>query len=140
MGLEMHCAIETAISSMDPGRAAGPDGISPPLLQIKPVLLGRYMVALWKACGRIQCMPANLTMGRVTQVFKKGELRLPQNYRRITVLNVARRVISSALDTLLRRELVFHECQWGFGKRWPQNTLLPISLPDARKGTATSLS
>lgn len=115
--LEFTIAMEKAVLSMAKGRAAGPDGIPPCLLHIEPTLIAGSLTALWGGCGRTGTVPSGLLIGRVTAVHKKGDKHLAQNYRPITVLNVARRAISAALDVRIRKETTFHHCQWGFRRK-----------------------
>lgn len=106
-----------AVLTLAPGRAAGPDDLSPALLLIDTKLSGRHLAALWAACGRLRFLPESLTVGIITPVHKKGDAHLPQNYRPISILNVARRVISAAVDSRIRHYLTFHACKWEFWRK-----------------------
>lgn len=114
---EFGSAIELAITNMKPGTAAGPDGISPRMLQVVPEIVGPSLLAIWRAVGRLGYVPLALRIGRVAPVHKKGDRRQASNYRLICVLNVMRRTISAAINQRIRRASTFHYHQWGFRKQ-----------------------
>lgn len=109
-----EATVTEAIMDMAPGRAAGPDGIAPRILQVAPELVANCESAIWRTIGRIGCVPAALSLGRVTPVFKKGDHKIASNYRPICILNVVRRAMSAAINRRIRREITFHHRQWGF--------------------------
>lgn len=108
--------VEQAIMAIPRNRAAGPDGIPPPILQLTPGLVAECLCAIWRAVGRLQHVPVALSVGRVTPIPKKGDSRQPSNYRPICILNLVRRVMTAAIDFRIRRELSLHPRQWGFRK------------------------
>lgn len=114
---EFADAVERAVRSISPDKTAGPDGIAPRLLHLAPRLVARCLIALWVGVGRLGVLPPSFSAGRVTAVYKKGDVRQPGNYRPITVLNVCRRVLSAAIDDCIRSEIVLHRRQWGFRKK-----------------------
>ena len=110
-------ALTTAAERIRPGKAAGPDGIPPSLIRMSPVHVATSVAALWRAVGRLGHLPVAFSVGRITPVYKKrGQPELLKSYRPITILNVLRRLLSTATDILLRKCIVFHPRQWGFQK------------------------
>lgn len=123
--------VNAAITKMDASKTGGPDAILPRCLKLDTAATAQAVLGLWTACGRVGHTPASLLAGRITPVFKKkGDARLPENYRPIMILNVVRRVISAAVDLALRRELQLHTCQWGF--RLNTGTLHAIAHAEAQ--------
>lgn len=113
---DFEATVVQVIMAMTPGRAAGPDGITPRILRLAPEPIADCICAIWRTVGRLGHVPGALTLGRVTPVFKKGDHKLASNYRPICILNVLRRAMSAALDLRVRRWVTPHHRQWGFRK------------------------
>lgn len=126
--------VEAAINKMKAGSSGGPDEIIPRCLKVAPAEVATSIHAVWTACGRVGHVPPSLLAGRVTPVFKKGDRTDVTNYRPITVLNVVRRAVSTALDISLRRILHLHSRQWGFRLKTGVHHALSHAEACARRG------
>ena len=113
-----YTTYEKAFSkSIKPGKAAGPDKITPTQLkQIGPESCGLYNVI--KQSVLQKQLPKYWKTGKVTCLHKKGSTSNCDNYRPITLLSVA----SKILERVILTQLNFHnnnhnltnDHQWGF--------------------------
>lgn len=88
-----------------PFKAAGPDGIHAYWWKHLPSagkLLGNIIVD-WLVTGKVSCRW--LMRGRTVLIPKKGDLRLPQNYRPITCLNTCYKLLTATIAKALLRHL-----------------------------------
>lgn len=106
-------AFSTAIK---PEKAPGSDCISPKLLKSVGPECGLYSVI--KQSISQGCFPDSWKIGKVTCIYKKGSHSKPENYRPITLLSVASKVLEKIILTSLQTHITNHnlisEHQWGF--------------------------
>jgi hypothetical protein len=108
---------EAFSKSIKPGKAAGMDKISPKYLNaIGPDSSGLYHVIKQSIAQR--CFPTTWKIGKVSCLHKKGKSSDCHNYRPITLLSVAskvlERVILSQINNHIDSNNLMSNHQWGF--------------------------
>ena len=127
-------AVAKAFGKLDPWGAAGLDTICPWMLKFGGdevvVALQRLFSVMWRKC----LIPADWKRALVVPIFKKGDPSDPGNYRPISLLCVAGKVLSrimnDALYNKLEKEGLLPDEQGGFrtGQRAPEMILGLSSL------------
>lgn len=113
---ELREEIVAAIRRGKLGKAPGADGVTFDMLRLTPKYFGNLLFEVWAAIGRTEYMPQILREGIAVPLYKKGDVRRPENYRPIMLLSHLRKAVSSALNVIITREYSFHPNQWGFRK------------------------
>ena len=111
---DMENEIVNATGRAPLSKAPGPDLVIGESLRAAYKVHGKFLVALWKACGRLAYTPSIWSRSIVVPIFKKGDKDDPANYRPIALLSHARKIIESALDSTIRKTYKFHRSQYGF--------------------------
>lgn len=112
---DFHVDVTRALRNCASNRAVGPDGIPIEVYRMCPSLSVDFFVSLWSACGRVGHMPNDLTIARITPIYKqRGSPQDPDSYRPISVLNHSRKLLALAIDIGIRRHYTFQPHQWGF--------------------------
>ena len=104
----------TTIRSSPKQKATGPDAIANEMLQLCSELSGKVLYVLWKACGQLAYIPTSWREGTLCPQHKKGSHHDPDNYRGLTLLSHTRKTISTTINGLVLRYIVFHKYQHGF--------------------------
>ena len=89
------------------------------MLQFCPELRGKVLYVqrkLWKACGQLAYISTSWREGTLCPQRKNGPHHDPDNYRGLTLLSHARKKISTTINRLVLRYIVFHKYQHGFTK------------------------
>ena len=95
-------------------KAPGPDLIIGESLRVAFKVYGRFLLALWKGCGRLSYTLSSWSRGIFIPMFKKGDKDNPANYSTIALLSHARKVIESAIDSSIRKTYKIHRSQYRF--------------------------
>ena len=93
-----------ALSSLDPSKAKGIDGISPQVLQSCAVPLCEPLLHLFSSSLVTSTLPSEWKIHRVTPIFKSGDRALVSNYRPISLLPV----ISKVLERIIYDKIIDH--------------------------------
>ena len=94
-------------------KAPGPDLIILESLEAAYKFDGKFLVALWKACGRLGFTPSSWCRSTVVPIFKREDNDDPAKYRPIALLSQAWKVIKSAIGSTLRKTYKFHRSKYG---------------------------
>ena len=89
--------IRTAITKLNKGKAAGPDGINAEILKADLDASTNAMYDLISKIWEIEQIPKDWKEGHIIKLPKKGDLRECKNYRGITLLSVPGKVLSRIL-------------------------------------------
>lgn len=106
--------IRRAIACAPLNRAPGPDGIVTEMFRLSPDAFANAILALWKACGRLQHAPRLLLTGLIVPIHKKGDTADPANYRPIMLMSHVRKIISIAINKSIQGIYTPHQSQFGF--------------------------
>lgn len=109
--------LKSAINNLKNRKAAGPDAISPELLKNGgPTLLTKLHCLILRIWESPQSIPADWKNATICTLFKKGDKTDCGNYRGISLLSIAGKVLASILRRRLDRlaERILPESQCGF--------------------------
>lgn len=110
--------LKKALKNMKNGKAPGCDGISAELFKYATIEVQKRLLNFLNKICREGRLPEDLTKAIVTPIFKKGDLSKMENYRGISLLCVAYKIlakmIARKLTDLVDESLL--ECQNGFRK------------------------
>ena len=119
--------IQAILKRMVSGKACGVDGIPAELLklvqcEVEPRSpMGRALWHLIQLCWEQECFPQAWDRAVVVPVPKKGDRRVPDNYRGISLIAVAQKVLSGVISARLMQHVVgsgrLHKAQAGFRAR-----------------------
>jgi sorting nexin-29 len=106
--------MEKAICNLKTNKAPGEDDISAELIKnaCRELKERLHVCKIW----RDENMPDNCKVGLIVPLFKKGDKMKCENYRGITLLNVAYKILSSIVLERLKEysEEILGEYQCGF--------------------------
>ena len=94
--------VYSALSSLDPDKAMGIDGISPLILKTSAVALYQPIHHLFNLSLHYHYLPSDWTTHSVTPVFKSGDRSSVKNYRPISLLCI----ISKVLERIIFNKIV----------------------------------
>ena len=119
--------IQAILKRMVSGKACGADGVPAELLKLvqceaDPTSpMGRALWHLVRLCWEQECFPQAWDRAVVVPVPKKGDRRVPDNYRGISLIAVAQKLLSGVISERLMRHVVgpgrLHKAQGGFRAR-----------------------
>ena len=107
------------LSSLDPNKSTGPDGIEPRILKQCADSLCVPLSILFNKSLNQGILPKDWKLGHVTPIFKnKGSKASPKNYRPITITSAVGKafehIINEALVNYLLRNDLISDRQFGF--------------------------
>jgi sorting nexin-29 len=111
--------MEKAICNLKTNKAAGEDNITAELIKNASCELKERLHVLICKIWRDEKMPDDWKVGLIVSLFKKGNKMRCENYRGITLLNVAYKILSSIILEQLKEysEKILGEYQYGFRPR-----------------------
>lgn len=104
------------INGLKNGKAAGSDGIMAEMVKCGGEALHTKIYELIKRIWRQERMPKGWYEGIIVTIRKKGDAEKCENYRGITLLNVAYKILSTVIHNRLREytEKIIGNYQFGF--------------------------
>ena len=111
---EFKSLLLEAIITGKTGKAVGPDRIHVEMLQCSPNECAELLASIWETCGRLSIYPKQWQQGVLVPIHKKGPQMSPANYRPICLLSHARKMVESALTSIVSLEFTPHHNQFGF--------------------------
>ena len=113
--------VRKLLSSLNPHKAPGPDGLSPKLLQIVGDEIAPAVTLLFKASYLSGRLPTDWKLAYVSPIFKKGERYKASNYRPISLTcilcKLMEHIITSHLMTHLESNNILSDSQHGFRRQ-----------------------
>ena len=124
--------VKKLLQSLDPTKAAGPDGISPRILKELAEEIAPILCIIYRSSLRTGSVPEDWRTAHVSPIFKKGEHYDPGNYRPVSLTSVPCKVMEhivvSAVMTHLEENNILNRQQHGFRKkRSCESQLLELS-------------
>ncbi|KRG00484.1 uncharacterized protein Dwil_GK27899, partial [Drosophila willistoni] len=89
--------VKDAIQQLKNNKAAGKDGIGAELIKMGPDRLAAYLHRLIVRIWETEQLPEEWKQGVICPIYKKGDKLECENYRAITILNAAYKVLSQIL-------------------------------------------
>ena len=115
-----------AVKKLKTNKAPGPDGTVTELFkfldQDNVISLTECLNSLW----RNKKVPDEFVQARIASLYKKGDHENPDNYRRISVLNMSYKTFPSILKLRLAEGLEQHISPTQFGFREGRSTVDPL--------------
>ena len=115
-----RCEVVRAISQLQTGKAAGPDGIPPEVLKAGGDCLSNKLTEFFGLCWNDGCLPQDMKDARIVHLYKgKGEKSSCDNHRGISLLSIAGKILAKIILNRLNDHFVDEivpESQCGFRK------------------------
>ena len=93
--------VSKVLQSLDVRKSVGPDRVSPRVLKHCAWQLARPLTRLFQKVGKSGEFPRSWKVARVTPVYKKKDISLPENYRPISVMPT----LATTFECVLMKEL-----------------------------------
>ena len=137
--IELHyVCINKVLKSLDPSKAAGPDGLPSRYLKLIADELIPSLFLLFSASLKQGRIPADWKRAMITPIFKKGLRNDPTNYRPISltsiIYKVLERIIYSHIMSNLEYNNVLNNAQFGFQQRRSADLQLLQTVHDLALG------
>lgn len=94
--------MSTVIHSLNKSNSTGPDGISSKILQIANDYISDPLSYIINRSFQLGIFPTSFKCAKVIPIFKKGNTRLVENYRPISLLNN----MSKILEKLVHKRVM----------------------------------
>jgi hypothetical protein len=92
------------INKLKVTKSPGPDGIYPVVLKELNNVLAGTLVKLFNNSLKHGEVPEDFKLANITPIFKKGDKRLPSNFRPISLTSV----VGKILESIIRDEIIKH--------------------------------
>ena len=110
--------VSKKLKALKLSKSEGPDGFHPRILFELADVLASPLCDIFNKSISTGCVPNAWKIGEVTPIFKKGDKKLPCNYRPVSLTSV----ICKVMESLIRDQIVdhmvnnklFNERQYGF--------------------------
>jgi hypothetical protein len=110
--------IKEEINKLKLGKSPGFDGLNPKLLKSISHVITPVLAHIFNMSFSNGSYPSAFKKAKVIPLFKKGDRKLPENYRPISLLSCINKLLEKILEKRLRNFLcqnnVFYEYQFGF--------------------------
>ena len=105
-----HKSVWKKLLKLKTTKSAGPDGIHPRVLKETAETIAPTLAAIYNKSLSESHIPAAWKEGLITPIHKKGNKTQPSNYRPISLMSVAGKI----MESLIRDQLVSHmmERKW----------------------------
>lgn len=107
-------AIESAIRSAPHNKAAGVDEVFVEALRVETRKCSEIIGQLWEKCTETEHVLNDWSTALFVPIYKKGDKRKAESYRPIALLSHVRKVIESAIASIIKKQYKFSEWQLGF--------------------------
>lgn len=120
--------VSTFISSLDPTKATGLDGIGPKIIKMASHCLSPIIAGLINKSINSESFPSQMKCAKVFPIHKGGKKSDPSNYRPISILSTFSKIfekhVNRHLMNYLNKYKLIHETQSGFRRRHSCQTAL----------------
>ena len=105
---------------LDDKKSSGPDNIGPKLLKLAAPFVANPLLYIFNLSFSAGTVPDKMKTAKVIPLYKKGQKNLMQNYRPISLLDTAHKLLEKLMNRRLLQFLEHHNiiynCQFGFRK------------------------
>lgn len=109
------------LKELKPGKAPGPDNISPLILKELAEEIGPALATIYRSSITTGTLPSDWKTANVTPVFKKGDKHLASNYRPVSLTSVCCKVLEHIVTSNIMNHIEVHQVlcpqQHGFRSR-----------------------
>lgn len=109
--------ISKAINALKNRKASGPGGITSEMIKYGTPKLQRMITTLFNKCMDSGTVPLEWKIGYLTPIHKKGDTRIHDNYRGITVTPTFSRLYGRVIRDMIEEEYTNHEAEEQCGFR-----------------------
>jgi hypothetical protein len=110
--------VEELLEAIDPEKSLGPDKIHPKVLKEASSQLAKPLTMLFNKSFNEGKIPTDWKKANVTAIFKKGDKRVPGNYRPVSLTSVVCKIMEKLIRGRILSHLQTHnllsENQFGF--------------------------
>jgi len=96
--------VKDKLSNLNPGKATGPDGISPRVLKEAAVELCILLSIIFKKSLSEGKLPADWKVANIIPIYKKGNKSSPCNYRPVSLTSV----VCKVFESIIRERMLDH--------------------------------
>ena len=112
--------VRQAVRNLKQGKASGLDGICGEFLKYSENIVAPFLAKLFNKLYDMNVFPSDWCKSVIIPLFKKGDDKLPDNYRGISLLSIVSKVFTAVLNkrlyTWAEKEEIFCKEQAGFRK------------------------
>lgn len=126
------------LSSLNPNKATGPDGLSPNFLKTTASSISPALTLIFQASLHQGKLPIQWKDANVVPIFKKGDRSQPSNYRPVSLTSVCCKVLEHIIFSRtmhhLNRFNILSELQHGFRSKHSCESQLILTVHDLAEG------
>lgn len=111
---EFGALMTNAIRTAPKGKLAGPDELFVDAFQTSPNLVSKLLCRIWEHSSKLNYVLKKWQIAIYIPVHKKDDPTHPRNYRPITVMLHARKMVEAAIAKAIRKRYTFDNEQLGF--------------------------
>ena len=100
--------VRKLLSSLNPYKAVGPDGLHPRMLKELSSVIAPVLCGIFRASLQFGVLPLDWKQTYVTPIDKKGSKQLPENYRPVTLTCICGKILEHILVSNIARYLKSH--------------------------------
>ena len=124
--------VKNLLENLEVNKAPGPDQIPPRFLKTFANYITPFLVLIFRASLHQGHLPSEWKYATVVPVFKKGDRKLPSNYRPISLTSICCKVLEhiiySSISSHLENHQLIREEQHGFQKNKSCETQLIYTI------------
>ncbi|CAH1259103.1 VWDE [Branchiostoma lanceolatum] len=122
------------LSSLNPSKSTGPDGIPPRLLKTVAEQIAPILQTIFSQSISTGDVPEDWRTANIAPIFKKGDRTMPSNYRPVSLTSVCGKVLEHIVHSHMMKHLDTHgvlsPAQHGFRKGLSCESQLVLTLQD----------
>ncbi|CAH1273383.1 Hypp5110 [Branchiostoma lanceolatum] len=125
------------LSSLNPSKSTGPDGIPPRLLKTVAEQIAPILQTIFSQSISTGDVPEDWRTANIAPIFKKGDRTMPSNYRPVSLTSVCGKVLEHIVHSHMMKHLdtygILSPAQHGFRKGLSCESQLVLTLQDLAK-------
>ncbi|KAF2345779.1 Reverse transcriptase domain [Trinorchestia longiramus] len=113
--------VEEQLSILNPYKSTGPDGLRPRILKETAEVISEPLTYIFNRSLETGIVPDDWKRANVAPIFKKGNKKIPNNYRPISLTSVINKTIERLLKVRITKHLndqnLINDTQYGFREK-----------------------